>query len=68
MIVMNKPLRGIMLTLLAQFIVKSNPKIEAVFNQWKSTDALLSNLEKNQELKSILISETPWLRDAQSER
>ena len=52
---------------LAQHIVKSNPKIEAVFNQWKSTDALLSNLEKNQELKSILIEETPWLRDAQSE-
>lgn len=52
---------------LAQHIVKSNPKIEAVFNQWKSTDALLSNLEKNQELKSLLIEETPWLRDAQSE-
>ncbi|MFC0604728.1 alpha-2-macroglobulin family protein [Winogradskyella pulchriflava] len=52
---------------LAQHIVKLNPKIEAVFNQWKSTDALLSNLEKNQELKSLLIQETPWLRDAQSE-
>jgi uncharacterized protein YfaS (alpha-2-macroglobulin family) len=59
---------------LAQHIVKSNPKIEAVFNQWKSADAstgsataLLSNLEKNKELKSILIQETPWLRDAQSE-
>ncbi|EPR73104.1 hypothetical protein ADIWIN_1885 [Winogradskyella psychrotolerans RS-3] len=52
---------------LAQHIVKSNPKIEAVFNQWKSTDALLSNLEKNQELKSLLIQETPWLRDAESE-
>ena len=52
---------------LAQHIVKSNPKIEAVFNQWKSTDALLSNLEKNQELKSLLTQETPWLRDAQSE-
>jgi hypothetical protein len=52
---------------LAQHIVKSNPKIEAVFNQWKSQEALLSNLEKNQELKSLLIEETPWLRDAQSE-
>ncbi len=52
---------------LAQHIVQSNPRIEAVFNQWKSTDALLSNLEKNQELKSLLIDETPWLRDAQSE-
>ena len=52
---------------LAHHIVKSNPRIEDVFNQWKGTDALLSNLEKNQELKSILIQETPWLRDAQSE-
>ncbi|WP_458627566.1 alpha-2-macroglobulin family protein [Winogradskyella sp. PC D3.3] len=52
---------------LAQHIVQSNPRIEAVFNQWKSTDALLSNLEKNQELKSLLIQETPWLRDAESE-
>ena len=52
---------------LAQHIVTSNPKIEAVFKQWKSSDALISNLEKNQELKNILISETPWLRDAQSE-
>jgi uncharacterized protein YfaS (alpha-2-macroglobulin family) len=52
---------------LARHIVASNSKIEAVFNQWKSSDALLSNLEKNQELKSLLIEETPWLRDAQSE-
>ncbi|WP_439153014.1 MG2 domain-containing protein [Winogradskyella sp.] len=52
---------------LAKHIVNSNPNIEAVFNQWKSTDALLSNLEKNQELKALLIEETPWLRDAQSE-
>ncbi|MBT8325302.1 MAG: alpha-2-macroglobulin, partial [Winogradskyella sp.] len=52
---------------LAQHIVQSNPKIEAVFNQWKSQDVLMSNLEKNNELKSILIQETPWLRDAQSE-
>ncbi|WP_422105774.1 alpha-2-macroglobulin family protein [Winogradskyella sp.] len=54
---------------LAHHIVTSNPKIEAVFNQWASTSsaALISNLEKNQELKSLLIQETPWLRDAQSE-
>ena len=52
---------------LASHIANSNPRIQDVFNQWKNTDALLSNLEKNQELKSILIQETPWLRDAQSE-
>ncbi|WP_299624783.1 alpha-2-macroglobulin family protein [uncultured Tenacibaculum sp.] len=52
---------------LASYIANSNPKIKAVFNQWKSSEALISNLEKNQELKSIIIQETPWLRDAQSE-
>ncbi len=52
---------------LANYIANSNPRIQEVFNQWRNTDALLSNLEKNQELKSILIQETPWLRDAQSE-
>jgi len=58
---------------LASHITNSNPRIQEVFNQWNAStgsataDALISNLEKNQELKSILIQETPWLRDAQSE-
>ncbi|TJY37154.1 alpha-2-macroglobulin family protein [Pontimicrobium aquaticum] len=52
---------------LASHIANSNPRIQEVFNQWASQDALISNLEKNEELKSILIQETPWLRDAQSE-
>lgn len=52
---------------LASHIANSNPRIQEVFNQWKSQDVLISNLEKNAELKSILIQETPWLRDAQSE-
>lgn len=52
---------------LASFVANSNPKIQEVFNAWKSSDALLSNLEKNQDLKSLIIQETPWLRDAQSE-
>ncbi len=52
---------------LASHIANSNPSIREVFDQWAHTDALLSNLEKNQELKSLLIQETPWLRDAQSE-
>lgn len=52
---------------LASHIANSNPRIQEVFNQWASSNALLSNLEKNQELKSLIIQETPWLRDAQSE-
>ena len=52
---------------LASHIVNSNPNIKEVFKSWSSSEAMESNLEKNQELKSIIIQETPWLRDAQSE-
>ncbi|MGV8816014.1 MAG: alpha-2-macroglobulin family protein [Gelidibacter sp.] len=52
---------------LASHIAYGNPRIKEVFDQWASQDALISNLEKNDELKDILIQETPWLRDAQSE-
>jgi uncharacterized protein YfaS (alpha-2-macroglobulin family) len=54
---------------LATSLVNKMPVIKKVFDQWKSTSStqLLSNLEKNQELKSILIEETPWLRDAENE-
>ena len=52
---------------MASHIANSNPRIQEVFKQWANSDALLSNLEKNEELKSLLIQETPWLRDAQSE-
>ncbi|MCK5808715.1 hypothetical protein KAH37_07010 [bacterium] len=52
---------------LAAHIVNSNPRIKKVFDQWRGTDALLSNLQKNEELKSLLLQETPWVLDAQSE-
>ncbi|MBN2669296.1 MAG: hypothetical protein JXR60_08705 [Bacteroidales bacterium] len=55
---------------LAEYIAKSDPSIQNVFNvskQQKSSEALLSNLEKNEELKSLIIQETPWLLDAQNE-
>lgn len=54
---------------LASFISNKNPRIKQVFDAWKKLDskALLSNLEKNQELKQLIIEETPWLRDATDE-
>lgn len=56
---------------LATFIANSNPKLAATFDRWKkadgSRDALLSNLEKNTELKNILLEETPWVMAAQDE-
>jgi hypothetical protein len=54
---------------IATHIANSNPNIKKVFESWKATDkeALLSNLEKNQELKNALLEETPWVLDAQNE-
>lgn len=55
---------------IASHIANSSPKIKAVFDSWKNTPdskALLSNLEKNQELKSLMLEETPWVLDAKDE-
>ncbi|HEY8970266.1 MAG TPA: alpha-2-macroglobulin family protein, partial [Puia sp.] len=54
---------------LAATIIHSSPRIQAIFDKWRTTDtaALLSNLEKNQELKSVLLQETPWVLQGKSE-
>jgi uncharacterized protein YfaS (alpha-2-macroglobulin family) len=54
---------------LAGFISNSSPRIKQVFEQWKIKDtaALMSNLQKNQELKAILLEETPWVLQAKNE-
>jgi len=52
---------------LASHIANSTPKIKQIFESWKGTDAMKSNLSKNQELKSAILEETPWVLDAQSE-
>ncbi len=56
---------------LAAFIANSNPKLAGTFDRWKkaggSRDALLSNLEKNTELKNMLLEETPWVMAAKDE-
>lgn len=54
---------------IASYIVNASPAIKAVFEKWKITDtaALMSNLQKNEELKSVLLQETPWVIEAQDE-
>jgi uncharacterized protein YfaS (alpha-2-macroglobulin family)/tetratricopeptide (TPR) repeat protein len=52
---------------LARHIAASDPKIRKVFDQWKNTPALDSPLEKNQDLKSAILEETPWVRAARDE-
>ncbi len=56
---------------LVAFIVKENPRIKQVFDSWKAQggtkETFMSNLQKNQELKNILLAETPWLTEATNE-
>ncbi|GAB2455276.1 alpha-2-macroglobulin [Hymenobacter qilianensis] len=59
--------------LLAAKILQSNPRLKTTLNEWKRAaqagdkTALTSKLEQNQELKNLLLQETPWVRDAKSE-
>ncbi len=47
------------------------PKVKAMIDAWQkqggNAETLLSNLEKNQELKNVLLEETPWVLEAKSE-
>ncbi len=54
---------------LASHIAGKYPSIRQVYDAWRISgeDALISNLEKNKELKSALLEETPWVRDAMGE-
>ncbi len=62
--------------LLAAHILRSNPRLKTVLAEWQrqaqsgtpaQRNALESKLAQNQELKSLLLQETPWVRDAQGE-
>jgi uncharacterized protein YfaS (alpha-2-macroglobulin family) len=50
-------------------VMNSSPRIKAVFDTWaiSSPEALVSNLEKNKELKDLLLQETPWLLNSNNE-
>jgi hypothetical protein len=52
---------------LARHIANSDAKIRRVFDQWKGTPALDSPLEKNEDLKAVVLEETPWVRQAEAE-
>lgn len=55
---------------LSQYIVSSIPNFNKVFNEWlKDTvnNPLNSPLSKNEELKSALLAETPWVEEGQDE-
>jgi hypothetical protein len=52
---------------LAASVANANPAIKEMFEKWKNLDVLVSNLSKNEELKNLLLEETPWVLEAQSE-
>lgn len=52
---------------IAIHVLDSNPEIEEVFKAWRKEGKPLSKLEQNEELKSMIMSESPWLMDTQSE-
>lgn len=58
-------------SLMAHHIATSNPRIFNVIELWKKNggdaNTLLSQLEKNQEVKNILLNETPWVMEAKNE-
>lgn len=56
---------------LANMILKASPKIKQTIDKWRSETgketSMMSALEKNQELKELVLNETPWVLDAQDE-
>ena len=52
---------------LATQIIDSNPKVSAVLDSWRTDNVPDSKLEQNEELKAIILAETPWLRDAENQ-
>ncbi|GAB5553318.1 MAG: alpha-2-macroglobulin family protein [Saprospiraceae bacterium] len=52
---------------LSAHVLNAHPSIKGVFDSWKGPDAMKSELEKQQALKTVLLEETPWVMDAQNE-
>ena len=57
---------------IGKYILDQSPSAKQVFESWKqekgSETSLMSSLEKNQELKNMILSETPWVMNATRER
>ncbi len=52
---------------IASQLLNSNLRIQSVFEYWTKQGAIQSKLEQNEELKQVLIEETPWVRQAADE-
>ncbi len=66
----NSAAAGIYSSAIARGIVKDNPKIGEVVKAWLDNpedSALISMLEKNEDLKIAVLSATPWVSAAQTQ-
>ena len=58
---------------LGRYIINQNPQIKNVFAQWQQEEvnsnnlSLNSQLAKNEDLKNLVLAETPWVMDADNE-
>ena len=56
---------------IGQYIIDQNPKAKTAFDLWQqetgNETSLMSALEKNQDLKELILNETPWVLDADNE-
>ena len=56
---------------IGQYLIDQNPKAKTAFELWQQEKgdetSLMSALEKNQDLKELVLSETPWVMDADGE-
>jgi len=54
---------------LGHHIAHANPRIRKVLDAWRTAqpEALASNLEKNADLRGVLLEESPWVLDARDE-
>ena len=56
---------------IGKFILAQSPQAKSVFEGWKREQgdetSLMSSLEKNQDLKNLVLNDTPWVLDADRE-
>ncbi len=54
---------------MARGLYEKYPQIKDAINEWNESgdSILISNLQKNEDLKNVLLENTPWIQDAKSE-
>lgn len=56
---------------IGRYLLNEAPQLKSTINMWKqemgSETSLMSSLEKNQSLKTMVLEETPWVADANKE-